>query len=263
MKIGIFHNGRQAGADEVASLKAYLERAGASVSLFSEETEIGDVDRIAVLGGDGTVLRAAKRSAELGIPLVGINCGHLGFLTEFERNETEQAAKLLTDESCQALSRSMLEISFGGSSHICLNELALLREVSPDRSNRVESVSVALNGREAGVFAADGLIVATPTGSTAYSLSAGGSILTPDCSVFLLTPICAFSLRSRPIVYSDGDELTLKVAANDVLMAYGDGVFLGEVTASDPVKVKKALRSAVFLTRDRHAFFGRLAGKIN
>ena len=117
--------------------------------------------------------------------------------------------------------------------------------------------------QQSGDFVADGLIVATPTGSTAYSLSAGGSIATPDCGIFLLTPVCAFSLKSRPIICPDSSLLSFGISEGDFLMAYGDGVFLGKVGAEDRITVKKADRSARFLTRDIRGFFARLTKKIN
>ena len=104
--------------------------------------------------------------------------------------------------------------------------------------------------------------MATPTGSTAYSLSAGGSILTPDCPAFLLTPVCSFSMKARPTVFSDTGELGFSIAEHDVLMAYGDGEFLGEVTANTGLTVRRSPLSAAFLTRDPHAFFSKLTQKL-
>ena len=109
---------------------------------------------------------------------------------------------------------------------------------------------------------ADGLIVATPTGSTAYSLSAGGSILTPDCAAFLLTPVCSFSMKARPTVFPDTGELGFTLAEHDALMAYGDGEFLGSVTASTVLSVKRSCRTAKFLTRDPKGFFLKLTEKL-
>ena len=157
----------------------------------------------------------------------------------------------------------MLETTLCGKTHVCLNELALLRGISPESHNRVEKITVAVDGTPAGDYACDGLIVATPTGSTAYSLSAGGCIMMPDCETFLLTPVCAFSLRSRPIVFPDTSELTLSLSADDALMAYGDGDFLGVVGEADKLTVKKSALSAVLLTRNEHGFFARLSQKIN
>lgn len=263
MHIGIFYNQNQVGEDDVSALEAKLSARVAHCAVFSRPEEITHCDRLLVLGGDGTLLRAAKRASELAIPLVGINYGRLGFLTEFEREESDSAIKLILSEHTDTVERTMLEVELNGVKCRCLNELSLLRGISPKHSNRVEAISVTFDGRSARDFVADGLIVATPTGSTAYSLSAGGSILMPDCSAFILTPVCAFSLQARPIVYSDMGILNFSVTAGDALMAYGDGEFLGVVGEKDKLTVKKSERSAIFLTRDKHSFFLRLTQKIN
>lgn len=261
MRIGIYYNVHQADPASVGSVHAALEAAGAEVFVWPSEEEIGDCDRLVVLGGDGTVLRAAKQAAAKGIPLFGVNYGRLGFLTEFERGEDGLAEFALGEG--QIVKRDLLEVDLNGVKSRCLNELALLREVSPERSNRVESVEVSVNGKKAGEFVCDGLIVATPTGSTAYSLSAGGCIMTPDCRALLLTPINAFSLKSRPIVCHDTSVFTFSISEKDALMAYGDGMFLGRVGVRDRLTVKKSGSYAEFLTRDKQSFFLRLAQKIN
>ena len=145
----------------------------------------------------------------------------------------------------------------------CLNEFALLHEVVAGKDNRVVDISVALDGTPAAQFHADGILVCTPTGSTAYSLSAGGSILTPDCAAFMLTPVCALSMRSRPIAYSDESELTFFLPEGESLLLYGDGLYFGSVGGNDVVTVRKSKRSATFLTRDKNRYFRRLTEKIN
>ncbi len=261
MRIGILYNPDQVDRATASDFAAAIVSAGGSAHVTSGPDGIGEVDRIVVLGGDGTVLHAAKYASMRRIPLVGVNFGHIGFLTEFEREDVQKAIGLVLDENCPKIARSMLEAEIGGKKTDCLNELALLREVSPGRDNSVKKISVTIDGSSAGDFTADGLIVATPTGSTAYSLSAGGSIVTPDCAAFLLTPICAFSLKSRPIVFPDSSVLKFSFEEEESLLAYGDGVFLGR--AETGLSVKKSEREVVFLTRNRQEFFHRLTQKIN
>lgn len=262
MKIGVFFHKTQADLGDAALLRDALRRAGAEVEIFGDEEAIPSVDRLIVLGGDGTVLRAARRAAAEGIPLFGINYGHTGFLTEFERGETEEAVALALSSSCDRIERSMLEVEFNGEKTDCLNECSLLRGVSADDENKVAKVSVRIDGSEAGEIVADGIIVATPTGSTAYSLSAGGSIMTPECDTFMLTPVCAFSMKSRPIVYSASSVLSFGLPAGHHLLLYGDGKFLGNVKSGDTVRVRKADRRATFLTRDKKSYFLRITEKI-
>lgn len=260
MKIGIIYNDKQVERSVPLFLREEIVRLGGDAELLGAEDVSDGFDRLAVLGGDGTVLRAARRASEFGIPLIGVNFGTLGFLTEFERDEVGRAVGPLLDEACPVLPRAMLEVFFGGRSVHLLNELALLRGVSPDSGSGVVKISVEIDGSFAGDFSADGLIVATPTGSTAYSLSAGGSIMTPDCETFLLTPVCAHSLKSRPIACSDKSVLTFSFREPVVL--YGDGEFLGEIRGEEALTVRKSPRKALFLTRDPRGFFRRLTGKL-
>lgn len=262
MKIGIFYNIKQVERAIAESLAARIEAAGSSAVVFSREEEILNVDRLVVLGGDGTVLRAARRASECKVPLFGINYGHLGFLTEFERDEMDDAVSFLFAQSCERVERAMLEVEFKGTATSCLNECALLRSIRSGEDMDLVRFAVSIDGNRAGDLTADGLIIATPTGSTAYSLSSGGSIITPDCDAFIFTPVCSVSMRSRPIVYSSQSVLTFTLLEGR-LMLFGDGRSLGEIGAGDSLSVRKSSRSTVFLTRDRTGFFKRITEKIN
>ncbi len=263
MKIGIYFHKTQVDAEDALTLQTALRRAGADAEIFSTLDAISGVDRLVVLGGDGTVLGAARRAAEFGIPLFGINYGHTGFLTEFERGETGEAVSLALSPACDMLRRAMIELDLNGEKTFCLNECSLLRGISAEDENKVVKIRVQIDGNDAGEIVADGVIVATPTGSTAYSLSAGGSILTPECDAFILTPVCAFSMKSRPIVYSAGATLSFAIPEGHSLLLYGDGKYLGSVGTGDSVIVKKANRCATFLTRNKKSYFLRITEKIN
>ncbi|MDE6411822.1 MAG: NAD(+)/NADH kinase [Clostridia bacterium] len=261
MKLGVFYNDKQTDNENAESLARHIRERGGDAFVFSDVSRIEGVERLLVLGGDGTVLRAAKRASELKIPLVGVNYGNLGFLAEFERGEEERAVALAMSD-CPVVERSMLEIDLDGKKSYCLNELSLLHAVNEKRPSGVVGISVEIDGSKAGDFSADGLIVATPTGSTAYSLSAGGCVMTPDSKTFILTPVCAFSLRSRPIVFPDSCTLTLSLK-KDTLMLYGDGDYLGKVSEKNRLTIKKAERTAMLLTADPRGYFRRLTEKIN
>lgn len=261
MKFGIFYNDKQTNKENALRLVRMIQERGGDAFVFSCVSEIEGVDRLLVLGGDGTVLRAAKRASEMQIPLVGVNYGNLGFLAEFERGEEEKAVELAMSD-CPVVRRSMLEVDLDGKKSYCLNELALLHPVNEKKPNGIVGISVEIDGSRAGDFSADGLIVATPTGSTAYSLSAGGCVMTPDSKTFILTPVCAFSLRSRPIVFPDSCTLTITFT-KDTLMLYGDGDCLGQVRGQNVLTIKKAERTALLLTADPNGYFRRLTEKIN
>ncbi len=263
MKIGIFYHGQRTPREEAVKVGEMLQKRGAEVVLFSCEEEIGIVDRLVVFGGDGTILRAARKVSPYSIPLVAVNYGTIGFLAEFEKNETEELVDLVLDENCPVQKRSQLEVIYNGKKYYCLNDLTIMREVSANSHSKTGRILVSINGRDAGDFTADGLIVSTPTGSTAYSLAAGGSILTPDCEVFMLTPVCSFSLRGRPIACSDRSRLSFRFPKDSALVLHGDGIYIGEVGEKDVVTVEKAERSAIFLTKEKNDFFRRLTEKIN
>lgn len=261
MKICICYNRTQVPYTVCEEIAQSVVAAGHAV-FICPEYHGEEADRMIVLGGDGTVLRAARAASSKGIPLLGVNYGRLGFLTEFERGEQEQAVRLVLEERPQILERSMIEVVLNGKSAHCLNELALVRAVTPGHDSNVVKISVTIDGSHAGDFSADGLIVATPTGSTAYSLSAGGSIMTPECETFLLTPVCAFSMRSRPIAYPDKSVLRFCLPSTKLLL-YADGVFFGEAGEGDELSVKKSARKALFLTRNKADYFHKLTQKIN
>ncbi len=262
MKVGIFYKKEKVRNEAlIEELKGLLSKGGNEAVVFARAEEIDGVDRLIVLGGDGTILRAAHALNGRKIPMVGVNYGTLGFLTEFERADVYSAVDLILDENCQTVSRSMLEIDWNGTKTHCLNEMVITRESSVRTGNKIARLSVTLDGTPAGDFVADGIIVATPTGSTAYSLSAGGNIMCPDCKTFLITPICAFSLRSRPIVYSDESVLSFQLNEPQPMVLYGDGKFLGEFH-SGTLSVRKSDKSVYFLTRNKNGFFRRLTEKI-
>ena len=262
MKVGIFYHIARVNPDDVKRAHGLLISRGASVEFFSSAEEIQGVDRLVVFGGDGSILHAAKKAAVLEIPIVAVNYGTIGFLAEFERGQIEGLVDLVLDENALISRRPGLEITFRGKKYFCLNELAIMREVSPVRPSGTSHIFVSINGHDAGEFTADGLIVSTPTGSTAYSLAAGGSILTPDSESFILTPVCSFSLRGRPIVCSDKSEFSFRFPEGSALILHGDGIYIGETNENDVVIVKKAERNALFLTKDKTDFFRRLTEKI-
>lgn len=261
--IGIYYHQTKVSADDVARFASAFEQRGAAVKLFQKASDIGGVDRLVVLGGDGSILRAANVASQTGIPIVGVNYGTIGFLAEFERDEADRLAELVLNKNAKILRRSMLEIEVGGEIYTCLNELSLMRRISPEAGESVVKILAKINDDPAGEFTADGLIVATPTGSTGYSLSAGGSIFTPDCEVFLLTPVCAISLKSRPIVCSDKSVLTFSFPKKSSIILCADGRFLREIGEGEVVYVRKSQKSADFLTKKHNDLFRRLTEKIN
>ena len=265
MKVGIFCNQATKKFEAVQNeLLRYLKKAGVEFVFFYNEADIDRVDALIVLGGDGTILKAAIEAGRRGIVLLGINAGNLGFLTEFEGEEVKEAVDLLCSGKFTKEERSVLAISVNGKQFYALNDAAFHRHYDESADNNVVAVSVEIDGKRVDKIVGDGVIVSTPTGSTAYSLSAGGSILTPDIAAFILTPVCAHSLHNRPVVYADNSVLRIALA-NDgsALSLYCDGKFAGVISAEAEVVLRKADFSVWFIKRPDSNFFDKLLFKLN
>ncbi len=216
-----------------------------------------------VLGGDGTVLSAARQTAPIGIPILTINTGHLGFLTETYLPDLDKAlAKVITTKWDIEERTSLVVSVFRGDQRrweaLCLNEMALHRE--PLTSMCHFEISI---GRHAPVdISADGVILSTPTGSTAYSLSAGGPVITPDCPVLQLTPIAPHSLASRALVFSDLEPVTVFPATPERLMMVVDGTAGCYVWPEDRVLIRKSSHPVRFVRLSDNEFFQVLRNKL-
>ncbi|MFZ9739866.1 MAG: NAD(+) kinase, partial [Prochlorotrichaceae cyanobacterium] len=201
-----------------------------------------------VLGGDGTVLAAFRQIAPLGIPLLNVNTGHMGFLTETYINCLPQVLERLCNLDFIVEERSMLVVRVVRQGEIIwealgLNEMVIHRE--PLTSMCHFEISV---GRHAPVdIAADGIIISTPTGSTAYSLSAGGAVVTPDVSVLQLAPICPHSLASRSLIFADVEPVVVSPANPDRLIMVVDGNAGCYVTPEDEVHLERSPYKARFI----------------
>jgi NAD+ kinase len=221
------------------------------------------MDLAIVLGGDGTVLSAARMTAPVGVPILTINTGHLGFLAEAYLRDLEAALAQVIAARWSVEERSMLVVSVMRAEQrrwevLCLNEMALHRE--PLTSMCHFEIAV---GRHAPVdIAADGVILSTPTGSTAYALSAGGPVITPDCPVLQLTPIAPHSLASRALVFSDREPVTVFPATPERLMMVVDGSAGCYIWPEDRVLVRRCEQPARFVRLADHEFFQVLRNKL-
>ncbi len=267
MKIGVLGNMDKIGTVEtLEEIQRFLINSGHETVRFSTHKEIQGVEVVIVLGGDGAILHAAVVAAQRGIKIVGINYGTLGFLTQYERNEREDVKQLiaaLEQKLCRIVKRSLLEVRIGGTAHYALNEIAIQRDNNPLSGSASQILKVEFSANEGKeIIAGDGLLVCTPTGSTAYSLSAGGAILTPEVPVFMMTPICAFSMRARPIVFSNADEFTVRIKSGKANVL-ADGNVLAALGENTEICIKKAPFTADFPVKDDLDFFARVRNKLN
>ncbi len=263
MKIGIVYK-KEKVKDKcvVPTLVEKFTSLGHEVKTIFTSSELYGVDCTVVLGGDGALLHAALIAGQKKIPVVGVNYGTLGFLSEFEANETLKVVDLICGKH-QTLTRSVLKITLNGKIYYALNETVLQRDYSRPYGSQVAEFGVTINGEKIQDYVADGLAVATPTGSTAYSLSAGGCILAPNVKAFIVTPICAMGMRARPFVISDDEKISFDLSKekNDMRL-YADGRPIGVVNKESTLTVEKAHFTAIFITRDCNRLFQTVNQKL-
>jgi NAD+ kinase len=222
-----------------------------------------DVAFAVVLGGDGTVLSAFRQLAPCGIPLLTINTGHMGFLTETYLNHIPEAIDKLIGQDYEIEERSMLAVRVFRNEvllweALSLNEMVLHRE--PLTSMCHFEIQI---GKHAPIdIAADGIIISTPTGSTAYSLSAGGPVVTPEVPVFQLAPICPHSLASRSLVFSDRESVKVFPAAPHRMVMVVDGNGGCYILPDDCIHIEKSIYTARFIRLQPPEFFRILREKL-
>ena len=214
-----------------------------------------EIDSIIVLGGDGTMIRAARQYARNKVPVLGVNMGTVGFLSNIKVDELEPCLDRLMSRDYSLEERMMLEVSiYQGETLIhkidSLNELSI-----KSKSARVLSLDVRIDGREHGLYRGDGIIVATPSGSTAYSLSCGGPITDPALEAFIVTPITSYLLNKRPLVIAADKEIDLCPLHCDEALISIDGQVKIDWEDNYRVKVKKAEYKLLLVNmRPRHFF---------
>jgi NAD+ kinase len=250
MKIGVVANRRKAGVEDVLErLRLWAKKSGVNVVLLGEgdpsadeEKDLDHLDFVVTLGGDGTLLRAARLVGERETPLLGVNLGSLGFLTEVGAGELEAGLSALAggDYSLEARMKLAGTIRSPGRKEVCfsaLNDAVITRA----GATRIGHFQTYLGSGLISRYTADGLILSTPTGSTAYNLSAGGPLVSPTMRLILMTPICPHTLGMRPLILPEaeqvhveftepGEELRLTVDGQESFVLTSDAVV--RVTAS-------------------------------
>ena len=218
------------------------------------DREIQNTEMIICFGGDGTILHMAKTATKRNVPILGVNIGTMGFMAELESSEMDQLAKLARDEYTLD-KRMMLDVVVQRDRDIIFHDIGLNDVViTKGAIARIAHLSVKCDGVQAMQCGGDGIIVATPTGSTAYSLSAGGPIVEPEASNILITPICAHDVMSRCIVASDRRTITVELVQNARRNAYlsVDGGKALRLNMGDVTTVKKSnLETKLVRLKDR------------
>lgn len=228
-----------------------------------------NVEGILVLGGDGTLLRAARELAGKKIPFLGINIGHLGYLAEIEWQNVHFALeKLLADqytvEERMMLSGSVFVNGIRVGHDVALNDIVLNRQ----GNLRVVNYDIYVNGEYLNSFTADGMIVSTPTGSTGYSLSAGGPIVSPTASLLVLSPICPHTLNSRSIVFSGEEKIRIQIGEGrhggvDESFVTFDGDTCFPVKTGDYAEIERSMEVTRILKINQVSFLEVLRNKLS
>ncbi|MCI9137740.1 MAG: NAD(+)/NADH kinase [Lachnospiraceae bacterium] len=247
----------------------YQANHGQEGRLFDKKQIPDDTECILVVGGDGTLLEAARNMAERRIPLIGVNTGHVGYLCELEAETVMDGVKrLLTEENFTIEHRMLL-------AGMCLTqrekgkERTALNDIVIHRSGRLQIVDliISVNGEYLNTYSADGIIIATPTGSTAYSMSAGGPIVDPRANLLLITPISPHTLNAKSIVLGSEDEITIEVAArseesSERMEVSFDGAPVDTLQPGEKIMVKKAQVCTRILKLNQMSFLESLRKKL-
>ncbi|HCM25299.1 MAG: NAD(+) kinase [Treponema sp. GWB1_62_6] len=231
-----------------------------------ESSPGGDYDIVFSLGGDGTVLFAARELSGRGIPILPINLGTLGFIASVHRDGWRRSFNAWIDGSASVSSRLMLDVRVERAgcqiySFSCLNDAV----VSASGISKIIRLDATMDSIRLGRYRADGLILATPTGSTAYSVAAGGPILDPEMEAIILNPVCPFTLSNRPIVIPATGDLRIDVEAEQrsAVILTIDGQIVVPLEPGDALNVRKAPKKAMLVASDRGEFFTALRSKLN
>ena len=281
MTIAIFGNTlRSETLREVRHIIEYLQMRGVEVVLSQElrqeassrefpsvedymSHEGNSIDFALSLGGDGTFLTTAAMVGHLDIPILGINCGHLGYLAEVQIEEVEQVLDLLINNNYTIEQRRMLEVTCSQEGKIAspyaLNEVGILKA----GLSSMITIEVSINGEFLHNYKADGLLIATPTGSTAYNLSVGGPLLDPQVHAIILSPVATHSLNIRPLVVLDDSKIDVKVSSRN-------GNFLLSVDGRSQVlkqdiclHIERSQRKIKLVRIDGQTFMQSLKDKLN
>ena len=232
-----------------------------NVRFLPEEVLLREAEAMIVLGGDGTILKAARKCSPAGVPLLGVNLGRVGYMAEIELGELDLLGRLI-DDDYKLERRMMLDVSMRGEGGLFALNDAVIGSNIPFKMVEME---LFCDGRLANHYRSDGLIAATPTGSTAYSLSAGGPVVDPCMDAITVTPVCAHSLRSAPVVFSAASVLEVKnvSARNEELYVCLDGSEKLSLPLGESVRLTRSELHCGFIRLKDGGFYSVLRQKMN
>lgn len=264
MTIGIYSNTKRDVGGVYSDRFAELLKQKKIESVKFEDyggfnANVTGIDILVVFGGDGTMLSAVRQCSAAGVPVLGINIGHLGFLTECSADDMELAIESIISSDYRIEERSMIQAEYDGIVRYAVNEVS----VSRYGCQHTILIGLSIDSKRADVVRGDGMLVCTPTGSTAYSLSCGGPILSPSLEAMAITAMSPHSLHSRPIVVDNNSIITLETYNEEgevKLTVDGDVIALKE--GANKVTISKADRKMKFIRLHDENFYKRLLSKL-
>lgn len=249
----------------VQRLRKHLGTEGSNYSYFDEENKLGaGIDFLFSIGGDGTILRAVTLIQDSNIPILGINTGRLGFLTSLHRDALTEGLDLFFDKKFTFISRSLLQVSTKDSISILEESEVALNEVSVNRKNTTSMLSIRteLDGKPLTTYWSDGLIISTPTGSTGYSLSSGGPIVSPTAQCWILNPIAPHNINMRPLIVPDSTEIKISVEGRSKYHLLSLDSRIVTLENGNDIYLKKAPYAVRTVQLDGSDFFSTLREKL-
>lgn len=235
------------------------------IKYFDHDDDLfANSDKAVTVGGDGTIIHNARHAAENNVPIIGINCGHLGFVAEIEPNEIEKLTRLVTNEH-EVERRMVMEVTVikrdGEKTYSCINDAVISR----GQLSRIIDMFLYVDGEKTTHYCADGLIFSTPTGSTAYSLSAGGPVVEPTMNCVVLTPICPHSLVDRTVIFNGDSILSVNSESyntNSESYLTIDGQIVIPLKSEDKVIVKKSKYVLQMVSFRNRNFYRKVSEKL-
>jgi len=272
MMIALFPNEKKTQSFALAiQIRKFLELQGITVTAEDEKAvKIGaiplsqvnkqEIQFLIAMGGDGTLLRISHRYGMLNIPICGINLGHLGFIADIPVDDIFPSLTDLLNGKYTISNRLVLEaFSEEPSPLYAVNDIVLHRA----KNYSLIELAIHIDGIYVNTFVADGIIVATPTGSTAYSLSAGGPILSPDVEAIIITPICPHTISNRPIVLTTNRKIEIEYLSNyDPIDVRADGLDVRFIKSQERLTIQRSKRVLKLVNLHRHEYFSTLRTKL-
>lgn len=260
MKVGVYTN-KYKDKNFTVTKKAESILSGFkidSVRLNDGDSPVG-LDYVITVGGDGTILGIALSCAKLNIPILAINCGTLGFLTETEQSQLSDCIERINSHNYTIEKREFIQVCAHDKTYNALNDAVIFR----DSNHRLITLELSCNKQIVDRFGCDGYIVCTPTGSTAYSLSAGGAVISPSARVMGLTPLSAHSLNTRPMIVGLDELICIKnLSAEGDASLFIDGRRVCKIACKDCISISGSNLSVGFIRFKEHSFYYRLLDKL-